>query len=131
MSMTRPSLEAWLNEAKREDTAGSCGMYLFHNGVVRETAKARVREGNTDAGRVEAMTVKADRARADRAVARARGMEGIRHVRVWLNEGTLAVGDDIMLVLIGGDIRPHVVKALETLVGELKANCILETEHFA
>ena len=60
----------------------------------------------------------------------ARAMPGIRYVRVWLNRGKLAVGDDIMLVLVGGDIRPHVVDALQALVGELKTNCVTETEQY-
>ena len=47
-------------------------------------------------------------------------MPGIYCVKAWLNEGELAVGDDIMLVLVGGDIRPHVVDALQALVGRLK-----------
>ena len=34
----RPSLDQWLKEAKAEETAGQCGMYLVHNGTVRETA---------------------------------------------------------------------------------------------
>ena len=57
-------------------------------------------------------------------------MPGIGYVRVWLNEGELQVGDDIMLVLIGGDIRPHVVDALQFLVGRLKNECVRETEIF-
>ena len=38
-------LNAWLDEAKKDPSAKQCGMYLTHNGVVRETAKATVREG--------------------------------------------------------------------------------------
>ena len=41
----RPSLDQWLKEAKAEETAGQCGMYLVHNGTVRETARAQVRQG--------------------------------------------------------------------------------------
>ena len=55
-------------------------------------------------------------------------MAGIVYVRVWLNEGLLSVGDDIMLVLVGGDIRPHVIDALQALVGELKNHCVTEEE---
>lgn len=129
MTGERPSLAAWLDEAKREDTAKNCGMYLFHNGVVRETARAQVREGRPDAGRVKAMTVTVDRERVGQAILKTRRADGIFHVRVWINEGTLAVGDDIMLVLIGGDTRPHVISALESLVDALKTDCIRETEH--
>ncbi|MCD7767257.1 MAG: molybdopterin biosynthesis protein, partial [Oscillospiraceae bacterium] len=50
------------------------------------------------------------------------------YIRIWVNEGTLAVGDDIMYVLIGGDIRPHVVDALQFLVGKLKNECVVERE---
>ena len=67
-------------------------------------------------------------AAVEAAVAEARTLPGIRYVRVWLNEGELAVGDDIMLVLIGGDIRPHVVDALQQLVGRIKNECVTETE---
>jgi len=31
-------------------------------------------------------------------------------------------------VLIGGDIRPHVVDALQSLVGTLKNECVTEME---
>ena len=55
-------------------------------------------------------------------------LEGIYYIRVWLNEGRLQVGDDIMYVLIGGDIRPHVVDALQYLVGKIKNECVIETE---
>ena len=33
-----------------------------------------------------------------------------------------------MLVLIGGDIRPHVVDALQSLVGRIKTECVSEKE---
>ena len=52
------------------------------------------------------------------------------YVRVWLNEGELSVGDDIMYILIGGDIRPHTVDALQYLVGRIKTECVTETETF-
>ena len=55
-------------------------------------------------------------------------MPGIGYVRAWLNEGRLRVGDDIMYVLIGGDIRPNVVDALQYLVGRVKNECVNETE---
>ena len=45
-----------------------------------------------------------------------------------LNEGRLELGDDIMLVLAGGDIRPHVIDALQSLVGEIKQHCVVEKE---
>ena len=33
-----------------------------------------------------------------------------------------------LLVLAGGDIRPHVIDALQSLVGEIKQHCVVEKE---
>ncbi len=123
-----PSADQWLAEAKADAAAADCGMFLLHNGVVRRSAKAKVRGGDANAADVTGMRFSYDRAAADAAIAETRRMEGISIVRVWMNEGELAVGDDIMYVLVGGDIRPHVVDALQHLVGRLKNDCVTETE---
>ena len=57
-------------------------------------------------------------------------MDGVHYVRIWINEGTLQVGDDIMLVLVGADIRPNAIQALEKLVKKLKNECVTEKELF-
>ena len=124
----RPSIDAWLDEAKKDPNADQIGMYLTHNGVVRRTAKAQVRAGEADAKPVTGMYFTYDAAKMEAAVDEAKHMPGIYYVKAWLNEGELAVGDDIMLVLVGGDIRPHVVDALQALVGKLKTECVTELE---
>ncbi|MGN0773905.1 MAG: molybdenum cofactor biosynthesis protein MoaE [Candidatus Ventricola sp.] len=131
MAKTVPSMDAWLREAKAHPDADKVGMYLTHNGVVRGTAKARVRLGAQDAQPVTGMTFSYDRAKMEAAVAETLAMDGIYYARAWLNEGELAVGEDIMFVLIGGDIRPHVVDALQYLVGKLKSECVTEVERSA
>lgn len=128
MGKTSPSMDQWLQEAKADPSAAACGMYLIHNGTVRQTAKAKVRLGASGTKPVTGMLFGYDREKAEAAVRAARQMEGIYYVRVWLNEGELALGDDIMFVLIGGDIRPHVVDALQFLVGTLKNECVTERE---
>lgn len=124
-----PSLDNWLREARRDPGAAGVGMYLTHCGVVRESARAEVREGQASPP-VRGMRFSYDQAKVDEAIAEAREMEGIRYVRVWLNEGVLQVGDDLMRVLVGGDIRPHVTAALDALVGRLKSQCVTEEELF-
>lgn len=124
-----PSMDAWLAEAKSAVGASECGMYLFHNGVVRETAKRTAREG-VDAPKVTGMSFSYDLSKVDAAKERAVNMPGIKYVRIWLNSGELEVGDDIMLVLIGGDVRPNVIDAMQSLVGELKSKCVTEKEIF-
>ncbi len=123
-----PSIDAWLKEAKQHESAPKIGMYLTHNGIVRQSAKAKVRLGQEDTKDVIGMEFSYDQEKVDQIVADTYNMDGIFYIRVWLNEGELQVGDDIMYVLIGGDIRPHVVDALQYLVGRVKNECVVETE---
>ena len=123
-----PSADRWLREAKADAAAADCGMFLLHNGVVRRSAKARVRAGDDSAPDVRGMRFSWDREKTAAAIAAAEQMEGISIVRVWMSEGELTVGDDIMYVLVGGDIRPHVIDALQALVGTLKNECVSEIE---
>lgn len=123
-----PSIDRWLNEAKADSLALQEGMFLIHNGIVRQTPKAKVRQGIDDGSVVKWMDFSYDAAKVDMAVAETLRMDGIFHVRVWLNEGRLIPGDDIMYVLIGGDIRPHIIGALQFLIGKIKAECVKEVE---
>lgn len=123
-----PSMDQWLQEAKSDPSSSSCGMYLVHNGTVRQSARARVRSGAEDTLPVSGMVFHADEGRVAAAIERARQMEGIFYIRVWLNEGELKLGDDIMYIMVGGDIRPHVIDALQTLVGTIKNECVEEKE---
>ena len=127
MEKNTPSMDQWLKEAKAHESAPKIGMYLIHNGTVRQTAKAKVRQG-TDAPDVSGMYFTYDQVKVNAAIAETYQMDGIYYVRAWLNEGELFLGDDIMYVLIGGDIRPHVVDALQFLVGKLKNECVTEIE---
>ena len=115
---------------KERKKASDCGMYLFHDGVVRITPKAKVRSGEQTNKTVKAVQFSCDAEKTAEAVNRVMKMPGIFYARVWLNEGTLSVGEDLMLVLVGGDIRPHVVDALQSLVSEIKNSCVTEQEIF-
>ena len=123
-----PSMDEWLKEAKVHESAEKIGMYLTHNGIVRKSAKAKVRYGEENTKEVSGMLFSYDEAKVAAAVEETYQMDGIYYIKTWLNEGELHVGDDIMYVLIGGDIRPHVVDALQFLVGKLKNECVEETE---
>ena len=126
----KPSVDRWLKEAKEDPSAAECGMYLIHNGTVRQTARARVRQGAENTEAVTGIVFRYDAEKVEQAILKAKEMTGVFFIRVWLNEGLLALGDDIMLVLIGGDIRPHVIDALQSLVGMIKNDCVVEEELF-
>lgn len=128
MKKESPSIDEWLKEAKTDPAALQEGMFLVHNGIVRQTPKVKVRQGIDDGSLVKGMEFAYDAEKVNSAIAETYKLEGIFHVKVWLNEGYLELGDDIMYVLIGGDIRPHVVDALQFLVGKIKSECVSESE---
>ena len=128
MSNIEPSIDQWLAEAKAAPSAPRCGMYLVHNGVVRSTPKREVREGAQGLGPVVRLEFSYDAAGLDEALEEALTWPGVYYVRAWLNEGVLEVGDTLMYVLVGADIRPRCVDALQRLVEKIKSELVVEKE---
>lgn len=116
----RPSLEAWLEEIKRSPDAARIGMYLVHNGVVRGTAR--------DGSPVSRMDLSYDSDRLVEVIEQVRTRVGVVAVRVWINEGMLEIGEDIMYALVAGDIRDNVLGALQELVRLIKTEVVKERE---
>ncbi len=128
MAKQEPNIQEWLKEARESKDAELCGMFLTHTGVVRATPKAQVRQGEEGLPAVKSVEFSYDAKRLEDAIQDALTWDGIYYVRVWLNEGACNVGDALMYVLIGGDIRPHVIDALQKLVGHIKNDLVVEKE---
>lgn len=128
MALPEPSIDQWLAEAKQDPQAAQCGMYLTHNGVVRATPKAQAREGVEGLPEVSCVEFSYDADGLAQAVEEAKTWPGVYYVRVWLNEGRVNVGDSLMYVLIGADIRPNCIDALQRLVGHIKNDLVVEKE---
>ena len=109
-----------IEEIKARPDAGGIGMILAHQGIVRGTSKS----GEPVTG----MELGVDRRRLAAALAEAGTWDGVVAVDGWVNEGQLAVGDDIMKVVVAGDIRGNVIGALQRLVGIIKDEVVSETE---
>ena len=80
MSRPIPSIDAWLKEAKADASAPLCGMYLTHNGTVRQTAKAKVRYGAEDTKAVTGMIFSYDAEKVNAVIADAYKLEGIFYI---------------------------------------------------
>ena len=131
MAKPEPSMDAWLKEAKADPKAAQCGMFLTHNGVVRITPKQQVREGVEGLGEVAQVEFSYDAEGVAAAEKEALTWPGVYYVRTWLNEGALNVGDSIMYVMIGADIRPRCIDALNKRVGKIKNDLVVEKEIYA
>ncbi len=113
-------IEKWIEEVKGSAEPGELGMMLVHNGVVRATSK----EGKP----VKAMRLSYDAALLAAAVSEAKKSDGIVDVRVWINEGDLKIGDDIMYVLVAGRFRTDVLPVLQELLSKVKGEVVHEEE---
>ena len=131
LAKPEPAMDAWLKEAKADPKAAQCGMFLTHNGVVRITPKQQVREGVEGLGEVAQVEFSYDAEGVAAAEKEALTWPGVYYVRTWLNEGALNVGDSIMYVMIGADIRLRCIDALNKLVGKIKNDLVVEKEIYA
>ena len=91
-------MDEWLREAKADEKASQCGMFLFHNGVVRESAKAQVRSGVTGTPAVTGMYFSYDAAKVDEAIACALAMPGSRRDQESLCSGRRNLLTELMVV---------------------------------
>ena len=119
-AMGAPDIDEWIRDVKSQPGAAAIGMILAHQGIVRGTS----RSGEPVTG----MSLSADRTRFEEVLAEAGTWPGIFAVRGWVNEGELSVGDDIMRLVVAGDIREHVFEGLQRLVSLIKTEVVGESE---
>ena len=96
------------------------GMIASHIGIVRSFS----RDGKT----VDSVDVQFDHAKIDRVISDIRSRPGIVDVLIKTNSGHLAVGDEIMAVVVAGDIRENVFPALIDTVERLKSEASKKNE---
>jgi molybdopterin synthase catalytic subunit len=113
-------IEEWMDEVKAKCPKGQLGMILVHNGIVRATSK----EGKP----VQGMLLSFDEKLLTDTVAQFRKTDGIVDIKVWINQGRLLIGDDIMFVLVAGRFRTDVLPVFQGLIREIKTNVVNEKE---
>jgi molybdopterin synthase catalytic subunit len=74
------------------------------------------------------MNLSYDKAKLDKAVREFKQMEGIADIKVWINEGHLKIGDDIMFVCVAGRFRKDVLPVFQELISMIKTEIVSEEE---
>ncbi len=108
-----------IEEVKSNPRIDRAGMILCHNGIVRGFSR-----GGKE---VSKLRVKANRKALEKMMDGVRKKPGIVDLKVHINEGVLGVGDDVLLVVVAGDIRENTFPVLIELVDRIKRS-ILEKE---
>ena len=115
-------LESLIERVKSHPDYPKVGMILCHNGVVRGTSR--------DGRHVSGLTLTFDRGALEAILAEQRRRPGIVEVLVEIREGSLKVGDDVMFIVVAGDLRDHVIPVLEDTLNAIKKRVTHKEEHF-
>ena len=112
-----------MEEVKGHPNYTKAGMILCHNGVVRETSR--------DGRKVSGLAVEVDWQKLDEVVAAQKKRHGIIEILVEINEGKdLAIGDDVMYIVVAGDVRETVLSVLTDTLNQIKPTVSSKTEYF-
>ena len=108
---------------KKHPDYNRAGMILCHNGIVRGTS----RNGHTVSG----LTISVDYNKLHHVIETYKQQPGIIDILVEIADNRyLKVGDDIMLLVVAGDIRENVIAVLNDTLNAIKTSVTNKTEFF-
>ncbi|PID72669.1 MAG: molybdenum cofactor biosynthesis protein [Desulfobulbus propionicus] len=111
-----------LQELKqRPDFTDNVGMVLIHNGTVRNWSRA-------DREQVTALEVTVDEQKIENLRQEYLNKEGIYEVIIEPHSGTFQPGDDLLFILVAGDLRENIKPVLAELLDRIKAEAVTKKE---
>lgn len=117
------NLSTLLEQVRQHPDFGKAGMVLAHNGVVRETAR--------DGQKVTGLRVSVDHDKLNEIVAEQKKIPGIVEIVVWINEDKdLVVSDNVMFIVVAGDIRENVIQTLTDTLNRIKSEATSKVQFF-
>ncbi len=118
------NIQTLLEQIKKHPDFHKAGMILCHNGVVRATS----REGDEVTG----LTITVDHEKLSRIITEQKKTPGIVEILIHINEGKLLkVGDDVMFLVVAGDIRETVIQTLTNTLNRVKTEVTSKKQFFA
>ena len=117
------NLTHMIDTIKKHPDYHRAGMILCHNGVVRDISR--------DGRKVSGLTLSVDHEKLRQVIETYKKKPGIVEILVDIAENrNLAVGDDVMLLVVAGDIRENVVAVLGDTLNAIKTTVTQKTEFF-
>lgn len=99
------------------------GMILCHNGIVRSTSR--------NGQKVSGLTISVDYNKLHHVIETYKLQPGIIEILVEIADNRyLKVGDDVMLLVVAGDIRENVITVLNDTLNAIKTSVTSKTEFF-
>jgi molybdopterin synthase catalytic subunit len=109
---------------QRPEFKDNVGMILIHNGVVRNWSRK-------DRTAVSALEVTPDYDKIEQIRQEYLQHEGIFDIIVKAYSGTFQPGDDLLFIIVAGDIRENIKPVLADLLDRIKAEAVTKKEIFA
>jgi len=97
------------------------GMVLVHNGVVRGWSR-------NDKKAVKYIDVSVDKKKIEALQAEYSNRPGIYKILIEFESGRLYPGDDLLFIVVAGDIREHVKPVLSELLNRVKSEAVHKLE---
>jgi molybdopterin synthase catalytic subunit len=117
------NIQTMLEQIKKHPDYHKAGMILCHNGVVRATS----REGDEVTG----LEITVDHDRLSRIISEQKKRPGIVEILIHINEGKLLkVGDDVMFLVVAGNIRENVIAVLTDTLNLVKSQVTSKKQFF-
>lgn len=106
---------------KRPEFTENVGMILIHNGVVRNWSRK-------DRANVSALEVTPDYAKIEALREEYLQQEGIFDIIVEAHSGRFQPGDDLLFIIVAGDLRENIKPVLAELLDRIKAEAVTKKE---
>jgi len=111
-----------IQKIKAHPQSAKVGMMLCHVGVVRGASR--------NGRHVSDLDLTVDHHALESILAEQKKRPGIVEILVQIQEGSLKVGDEMMLIVVGGDLRDHVIPVLADTLNAIKKRVTHKTEYF-
>jgi len=106
---------------KRPDFTDNVGMILIHNGTVRNWSRK-------DPGKVTALETTVDEQLVEQLRQEYKQKTGIYEILIETHSGNFQPGDDLLFIIVAGDLREHIKPVLAELLDRVKAEAITKRE---
>jgi len=117
------NIAGFIDAIKKHPDYDKAGMILCHNGVVRGTSR--------DGRKVSGLKIAVDHEKLRQIIQEQKKRPGIVEILVQIDENrNLSVGDDVMFLVVAGDIRDNVIAALKDTLDAIKTTVTQKTEFF-
>ncbi len=112
-----------IDKIKKNPEYDRVGMILCHNGVVRGTSR--------DGRKVSGLKIAVDHTKLMKIIDENKKRPGIVEILVEIAENKeLSVGDDVMFLVVAGDIRDKVIMTLNDTLNAIKTTATKKTEFY-